>query len=141
MSYDILLDDDLDLPEFSVHTTGIAIVAQRVHIRLSMFKGEWMLDTRQGLPFVDWLTQKVGRRRLDEIAARVRREITSTPGVISLDNYSATISGRTIVITGRVHADDGSTDLTISSNSLASGNNQSSFWLVGMNMRGPISPL
>ena len=74
--YDILLDADGDLPITTQHVRGWLVVVQRVQFRLSTFKGEWILDTAAGLPYLEWRATKNPNRR--EIGARIQQEITST---------------------------------------------------------------
>jgi hypothetical protein len=84
--YDILLDENGDLPKVTTHTRGWLVVVQRVQFRLSTFEGEWILDTAEGLPFLTWRSQKVPN--LGEIGAKVQRDILATPGVIRLVNFA-----------------------------------------------------
>ncbi len=60
-------------------------VAQRLRSRLRMFKGEWFLDRRQGIPYF----QKVFQGATDAtLRAIFSRAIRGTPGVRSLDSIS-----------------------------------------------------
>lgn len=83
--YDILLDEDGDLPKITRHTRGWQAVAQRVRFRLSTFQGEWLLDTAVGLPYLRWRGQKIVN--LGEIGAVIQAEVLATPGVIRLVSF------------------------------------------------------
>ena len=64
-------------------------VAQRLRIRLRLFKGEWFLDTRLGVPFLSEVLVKVPN--LARIEALLREAIAGTPGVGSIKAYSQTL--------------------------------------------------
>lgn len=83
--YDILLDENGDLPKITRHTRGWLAVVQRVKFRLQTFQGEWVLDTAVGLPYLTWRGQKVVN--LGEIGARIQAEVLATPGVIRLLSF------------------------------------------------------
>jgi len=141
VSYDILLEDDLDIPQFTRHVSGVEVIAQRVHFRLITFRGEWILDTSRGLPFVDWLTNKLSRRRIEEIGETVRNEILRTPGVLRIDNYAVVLDGLTLRISGLVYTDEGETfTITVEPTAAAAGNT-SPFVAYQLVRSGPIAPL
>ena len=85
--YDILLDDDGDLPIVTRHAIGAEVVAQRVRFRLETFEGEWILDTAVGLPYLKWRGTKVVN--LDAIGARIQRELLTVPGVLRMTAFSS----------------------------------------------------
>lgn len=85
MSIDVQLIDG-DLPQFTRHIRGPSVTLQRLRIRLATFLAEWILDRAKGMPFLDWIGQKPPR--LNEIGAFVRREIETTPGVLSVEDFS-----------------------------------------------------
>lgn len=59
-------------------------IAQDLAVCLAWFRGEWFLDRRRGLP---WLQSVIGVRTTDAIVAGiVRRAILSRPGIASLDS-------------------------------------------------------
>jgi len=78
------LDDDLDLTgeQLSIVDGDDAIV-QHLLIRLRMFKGEWFLDTRVGVPYYDSILIK--NPDLVVIRSIFRNAILSTPGIANLD--------------------------------------------------------
>ena len=68
---------DLMLPIQLV--TGADAIAQRVAIRFKFWLGEWFLDTRQGVPYLQ--TVLVPNPDLTLIRTLFRRVIKTTPGV------------------------------------------------------------
>lgn len=100
--YDILLNDDGDLPERPALVRSPEIVAQRIRRRLLMHRGEWLLDRRVGVPYGRWRERKPPR--IENISAFVRDLITNTPGVLALHDFRAAFSpgAHTIGISGRI---------------------------------------
>lgn len=78
---------DLDLSSGTVElVTGIDAIAQNLRIRLQMFKGEWHLDERQGMPyFQEILGQKYKPALLIPI---FQEAILETAGVIAIKSFS-----------------------------------------------------
>ena len=85
--YDILLDEDGDLPRSTKHSRGWLAVVQRVQFRLQTFEGEWLLDTDSGLPYLRWRQLKAPNRQ--EMGLRIQQEILGTPGVIRLVSFAS----------------------------------------------------
>lgn len=108
---DVRLTEDGDLPEYTEHISGLALIEQKIRIRLRTFRGEWMLDTSQGLPFFDWLKQKP--IRINEVENRIRAEIAATNGVTSIPDLSVGFrrADAEIKIVTTVDTDYGTTDL------------------------------
>lgn len=105
---DLALDQDGDLA-FSggdlVLITGAEEVAQRIRIRLRLFRGEWFLDEGAGVPYFERiLGAKLGRQGLVSI---VREELRRVQGVASIESLSAEIEGRRARITFRVTTNAG----------------------------------
>ena len=88
---DIGLDDSGDLPITAGLLTGDRLIAQRIRARLTRWLGEDLLDRRLGLPYLAWLQARP--QPIAEIAALVRREIESVPGVTRVVDFE--ISGPT----------------------------------------------
>lgn len=84
---DLALDSsgDLEVPPRLV--AGAEAVAQRLGIRLRRWAGEWFLDQREGIPYV----QSILRKGVDLplVEALFRRCILETPGVASLASFSS----------------------------------------------------
>lgn len=63
-------------------------VAQELYIRLRFFKGEWFLDTTQGLPYLQSILGK--KTPLGILSQIFKRVITTCPGVKSLLSFALT---------------------------------------------------
>ncbi len=122
MSYDVQLIDG-DLPAVTQHITGNDLTVQRLEIRLATFLGEWLLDTTEGLRYLEWLQQTPPR--VDEIGADLRREVETTPGVVRVDNWlgSFDVVSQTLTFTADVVVDDGTVlSLVVVPPAIAAGN-------------------
>lgn len=87
---DILLDadGDIDTSDNELHLTedeGDAL-RQHLQIRLQLFKNEWFLDPRVGMPYYDKILVK--NPDLGSVRAIFRKAILDTPGVQSLDGLT-----------------------------------------------------
>jgi len=76
---DVQLAENGDLPKYTYHTSGNAEVVQKISIRLNTFRGEWILDDSEGLPFLEWLQTKDPPEA--DIENRIRAEINAVEGV------------------------------------------------------------
>lgn len=101
--FDVELDASGDLPIRTRHIRGLEQIAQRVRTRLQTWAGEWFLDLRRGLPYLEWRQQKPPQ--LDQIRARIQREIRQTPGVDEVRGLEISFTQGTIYITGQVRVD------------------------------------
>lgn len=85
---DLKLDSngDLDLTngELSL-VSGGERMAQQIRIRLRIFLGEWFLDQRQGMPWLQ-LILAVKPFPLEFASTRIRQAILGVPGVLSVRN-------------------------------------------------------
>lgn len=88
------LDGDLEVPGRFI--SGREQVAQRIRLRLGLFRGEYMLDSRKGLDFLRWRQQKV--KPLKEILSVVRREVDTIPGVLRTEDPDIVDNGSTIKV-------------------------------------------
>lgn len=82
-SPDILMDPVTeDLPAFSRHVSGMAVIAQRVRVRLTTLLGNWPLDVEEG---IDWISI-MGQKPVDTeaISATLVLEMLDTPGVVGV---------------------------------------------------------
>lgn len=104
------LDDDLDLTgeQLSIVDGDDAII-QHLLIRLRLFKGEWFLDTRVGVPYYDSILVK--NPNLVAIRSIFRNAILSTPGIASLDTLETSFDAATrkLTVTFSAIKDDGGT--------------------------------
>lgn len=73
---------------------GLEALKQKVAISLKMFKGEWFLDQRQGMP---WLQEILGRKfsNYSSIAGLLRNAILKIDGVDSVEINGITYDGVT----------------------------------------------
>jgi hypothetical protein len=83
-------DGDLDLSSSGRMSLleGRAAIAQRLQVRLSMFRGEWFLDLMAGVAYRDEVLVK----RPDEtaVSAMFRAEIMRVNGVIGIRSFDLT---------------------------------------------------
>ena len=83
---DLMLDPlthDLDIQDGDLFLG--ADVAQAVKIRLLFIRGEWFLNTLEGVPYFEQVFIK--NPNLDHIAAIFRATIIETPGVKDIFNF------------------------------------------------------
>ena len=80
-------DGNLDLSTNDLQlVTGADAIAQHLLIRLRMFRGEWFLDRRIGIPYFQSILVK--SPNLTAVRGIYRTAITSTPGVIRVEKFS-----------------------------------------------------
>lgn len=82
------INGDLDLTGGSASlVTGADRIAQQLKIRLRVFKGEWHLDTRQGMPYRQRI---LGYKPFSASYATsvFRSAILGVPGVLAVNNLS-----------------------------------------------------
>ncbi|MDQ8034973.1 hypothetical protein CEG14_15540 [Bordetella genomosp. 1] len=61
-------------------------VGQAVKTRLALWRGEWFLDVREGMP---WREEVLGERRTPTHDAAIRQRILATPGVTEIAGYES----------------------------------------------------
>jgi len=110
MAHDVQLDNNGDIPIRTAYITGPDLVRQRIKIRLNTWRGEWFLDQRLGLPFLEWKQQKPPD--VNVIRALIQREIRTTPGVVGVANLEVSLVQGRIEITGRIAVEDVTLDLS-----------------------------
>lgn len=95
-------------------TSGAEQVAQRMKIRLLLFRGEWFLDVRAGIPYY----QQVLRKGIDvnAIASLFRRALRTVPGVTDLLEFSLDYDAptRRLSVSARASTPFGPADLEVS---------------------------
>jgi hypothetical protein len=93
-------DDDIDLTNGLVLTSGLEAVAIGIRVRLLMFRGEWFLNLRTGVPWLVNATVPAGEALL------------RTPGVKAITTLRVTYanSTRLMSITWAVSTVFGDTD-------------------------------
>lgn len=105
-SPDILMDPDtLDLPSFTRHEAGEAIIAQRVRVRLLTHLGDWPLDTTVGIDWQGFL----GRKPVDlaSMAAGIAVEVLGVPGVAQVNDLEWSQDGGSATISANIVTDLG----------------------------------
>ena len=71
---------------------------QKVICCLSLFKGEWYLDTRLGIPYIpSWNMDKDGHRAILESAIRVK--VSGISGIKKLLSFSSELDPKTRLFT------------------------------------------
>ncbi len=65
-------------------------IAQRVAIRLRMFRGEWYLDADLG---VDYAGRVLGVTDASRAEAEIKRAILGVPGIAELSSFTLTLDG------------------------------------------------
>lgn len=72
---------------------GAEYVGQAIKIRLQFLKGEWYLDLREGVPYLQTLFQ---RGASDELIRRVLQDaVAKAPGVKSIISFDLSIDRQT----------------------------------------------
>lgn len=94
---DLALDTttgDLDVSGDAAHIVdGDDAIVQHVALRLRLFRGEWFLDSRVGMPYYE----RVLVKNPDLVAVRsaFRQAIIETPGIATLDKFSLVLNSAT----------------------------------------------
>jgi hypothetical protein len=89
---DLALDSDGDL-ELSAGRARLTTeedgesVAQRLRVRLRLWRGDYALDTRVGIPFRRWLGSK-GEASVTLAETVLRRAVATCPGVGRVDSFA-----------------------------------------------------
>ena len=95
---------DLDLTTNDLRlVTGSNEIAQHLRIRLKFFLGEWFLDTRIGVPYIQQVLRK--RPQLAIVQDIIRRTVLSTPGVVGLLSLSFDLDSTTRRFTVELRAE------------------------------------
>lgn len=93
-----------------VINSGVSAVRQNVIQRLKTYLGEWFLNTQIGLPYYEQILIKNPSR--GNVDAIFQNAILNTPGIVSLDKYSAVFDTqvRRYVVTFRATSTTGVVD-------------------------------
>lgn len=67
-------------------------VGQAVLTRLRLNKGEWFIDTADGMP---WMSEVLGERTVATRDAAIKKRILGTTGVTQIDTYSSSFNAET----------------------------------------------
>jgi hypothetical protein len=83
-------DGDLELSDGAARLTDVASgenVQQRLRVRLRLWRGDSVLDTRAGIPFRRWLGEK-GAASVALAESVLRRAVATCPGVGRVDAFA-----------------------------------------------------
>lgn len=80
MPTDIKLDASGDITIPTTAVTGVKLVIQRCKIVLNRWRGDWIIDSRVGIPYLGWLDDAVPNPI--EIEDFLRAELEAVQGVI-----------------------------------------------------------
>ena len=69
-------------------TSGAEAKAQRLRLRLSLWRGEYVLDRRAGIPYLD---QILGKGTTVGAEVILRRAVTTSPGIASIERWSLAV--------------------------------------------------
>ena len=111
---DAALDSTGDIAAgFPRLTDPLAAVAQRIRMRVERHYNDWPFDLDAGLRYADWRQQKPPDP--DAIGALIREEISGTPGVLRIDDWTSTWGrdARRLSFGGTVVAQDGTIEFQI----------------------------
>ena len=89
---------------------SVQAVAQLVYTRLLLFKAEWFVDTSDGTP---WIGQVVGYRTQLTRDIAIKTRILNTPGVVSILNYSSSVTNRGLAVTASIITAYGQTTVSV----------------------------
>ena len=85
-------------------------VAQAITTRLLLWTGEWFLDSSEGTPYLD---QVIGYGTQGTRDLAIKDRILGTPGVMSILEYSSSVSNRKMQVTATVETIYGSASITV----------------------------
>lgn len=81
MSYDVKLDANLDISIPSSFVKGEQLIIQKCKMRLEAYRGEWILDSRYGQPWLEWVDRGVSEANLNQISDVLRLSLEEIDGV------------------------------------------------------------
>lgn len=96
-------------------TTGLDECLQKCKTQLMQLRGEWFLDSRDGVPWGDVLGQRTDEQTLTDT---VKRTLLAVDGVTSVTSLIINTTERTAFVIAKLGTDFGQTDFTQSLNVL-----------------------
>lgn len=82
-----------DMPDRFEFLTEADALVQRIKIRLRFFKGEWFLDQRLGVPYIEKiLVKRPDRAIIDNLFVKL---IATTPGIAKVTQFRSTLDAKT----------------------------------------------
>lgn len=99
-------DNDLSIEDNKlVLIEGIEEIAQILRQRLRVFKGDWFLDTSEGIPYYEEILKK--NPSPVTVDSLFKNEILNTPGVVELLSFELIIEGRRLDLTFSARTEQG----------------------------------
>lgn len=107
MAYDIKLTKEWDLPVHMTLIDNTERVAQQIKITLGFWKGEWFLNTQQGVPYLERIIVK--NPNASHIRQVLQEQIASVDGVTraSVDSVLVDQQSRTAEVIYSAETDRG----------------------------------
>jgi len=104
-------DGDIYFPLKSIQ--GISLAQQELVSVLQFYRGEFFLDTRVGIPYIDGMLEKDGSRYILE--AEIKKAIFESPYVVSLDFFLIQFNSisRDLTVTFRAQTTEGLVSISI----------------------------
>ncbi|WP_334470318.1 hypothetical protein [Arsenophonus sp. PmNCSU2021_1] len=86
-------------------------VALAIKTRLSLWQGQWFLDSEEGMP---WLQSVLGKPYLEAYGMTIKQRILDTQGVTTLSDFNVNQNSppRKLTITAKVQTQYGETSFT-----------------------------
>ena len=93
------------------HRDSSEAVAQAVRTRLLLDRGEWFIDTRDGMP---WSNEVLGERTVATRDSAIKKRILGTTGVTQIDSYESVLDpqNRRLTVTASITTVYGSASLS-----------------------------
>ena len=95
--------------------TGLEECLQKCKTTLMQLRGEWFLDSRDGVPWGDVLGQRTDEQALTDT---VKRTLLAVDGITSVTSLIVNTTERTAFVIAKLHTDFGQADFTQSLNVL-----------------------
>ena len=100
-TYDVGMDANGDLPEFTRHITGPDLTAQRLAVRLGTILRTWFLDLRVGLPYLEWSDGKATTKKLNAMGSLIRATSMADPNVTEIQDWTQSFTPETQAVAFR----------------------------------------
>ncbi len=116
---DATLGPDGDLVLGAGFVTGVALVEQRLRLRLSLLQGGWFHDTSRGVPYDAWNEEMP--LPIENVRAEISAQLIDTPGISTISSLRVSFSGpsRRVTVDAKVVLDDGANlGIAISENTI-----------------------
>jgi hypothetical protein len=110
---------DLDTSAMGSRISGAEYAKQKIRQRLLFILGEWILDTRLGVPWFEEILVKNPDLRL--IQARIRDVILSVPGMVNVQKAEAAVKDRNLSLAYIADYRDSAGSATLVSDLVTSG--------------------